>query len=210
MKYDRNEAIRYFNAPSTDKLAGQIVDLAYLKLRNSIRAKSVWRIFDCLLTNNEVILPACNIKFQSKQLVDLIKDCTQVVVFAATLGSEVDIALRRLAINDIAQSAAAQAVCAALIESYCDEIEEEILLGLNGKYLLPRFSPGYSGWKLEDQRMILKILECDKKIGLTLTDGFMLAPVKSVTAIIGISEKKNMHQDKCKICENKNCQIRKG
>ena len=47
-------------------------------------------------------------------------------VLAATLGSNADTVLRRLALTNVAQAAAAQAVCAALIESYCDETEAEI------------------------------------------------------------------------------------
>ena len=55
------------------------------------------------------------------------------------------------------------------------------------------------------------MLATAKQIGLSYTSGMMLSPLKSVTAVIGISEKNNYKQeDKCKICKMKNCQFRKG
>lgn len=83
---------------------------------------------------------------------------SKAAVLAATLGSNADTVLRRLALTNVAQAATAQAVCAALIESYCDEIESEIAAaaGLHSK---PRFSPGYGDWRLEDQRQHNMLLD---------------------------------------------------
>ena len=38
------------------------------------------------------------------------------------------------------------------------------------------------------QKDIFKILDCSKKIGLTLTDSLLMSPTKSVTAIVGIKD----------------------
>ena len=72
----------------------------------------------------------------------------------------------------------------------------------------PRFSPGYGDWPLEEQRQLFAVLNCAKRIGLTLTDGLMMAPSKSVTAIIGLSEDAACVQNKCMTCSNINCPYR--
>lgn len=110
--------------------------------------------------------------------------------------------------TNVAHAAAAQAVCAALIESYCDETEAEIAAAA-GLHLKPRFSPGYGDWRLEDQRQLLMLLDCAKRIGLTLTDGYMLTPIKSVTAVIGLTEDTVCNTSKCAACVNRACEFRK-
>mgnify|MGYP002239623727 CR=1 FL=1 len=72
--------------------------------------------------------------------------------FWGHLGSRFDIGIRRLSLQRIAYGAAAQAVGAALIESYCDKLEEEWKGELSAEFTYrSRFSPGYGDWPLTDQ-----------------------------------------------------------
>ena len=64
-------------------------------------------------------------------------------------------------------------------------------------------------WRLEDQRQLLMLLDCTKRIGLTLTDGYMLTPIKSVTAVIGLTEDTVCNTSKCAACVNRACEFRK-
>ena len=64
-------------------------------------------------------------------------------------------------------------------------------------------------WRLEDQRQLLMLLDCAKRIGLTLTDGYMLTPIKSVTAVIGLTEDTVCNTSKCAACVNQACEFRK-
>ena len=58
--------------------------------------------------------------------------------------------------------------------------------------------------------MLLKILQADKTIGLTMTKSFMLTPTKSVTALIGISmEQTPCHRQGCEVCEKTDCAYRR-
>ena len=47
MRYDRNEAVRYMGARKDDREAAVLADTAYLKLRNEVQARSVYRVLDC-------------------------------------------------------------------------------------------------------------------------------------------------------------------
>ena len=45
-------------------------------------------------------------------------------------------------------------------------------------------------WDLGAQPLVLDLLQAPKRLGLTLTAGGMLVPEKSVTALVGISDRK--------------------
>lgn len=205
INYNRQEALRYLRAKPGDKAAGILVDTVYLKLRNEVQARSVLQKHS-ITVDSEGITLDIGVRFTSRDLARHLKGCEEVLLLAATLGSKVDAAIRRLALTSVAEGAAAQAVAAALIESYCDSVQAETDTG--GLSQRPRFSPGYGDWDLSEQKILFPVLECAKHIGLTLTDGMMMAPSKSVTAVIGLSEDVACVWNKCMTCKNINCPYR--
>ena len=116
MKYNREEALRYFGTTKDDVRAGSLVDLAYLKVRNEVKAKSTYMRVACEINDSTVLIDGRE-KFNSKDLATHLKGCKEVFLFAATLGAGVDKVLRQLTVTDLAEAAAVQAVSAALIES---------------------------------------------------------------------------------------------
>jgi cobalamin-dependent methionine synthase I len=56
--------------------------------------------------------------------------------------------------------------------------------------LVSRYSPGYGDLPLEMQREIIRALDCGRTIGVTLTESLLMQPSKSVTAVIGMKERK--------------------
>lgn len=207
MEYNRREALRYLRARPGDQDAQVLVDTVYLKLRNEVQARHVLQK-QRVQVDAEGVTLANGVRFTSRDLAAHLKGCQEALLLGATLGSRVDAAIRRLALGSVAEGAAAQAVAAALIESYCDEVQAKFDTG--GLAQRPRFSPGYGDWDLAEQRLLFPVLNCSKLIGLTLTDGCMMAPSKSVTAIIGLSEDVQCVWNKCMTCGNINCPYRSG
>ena len=207
MDFNRREALRYLRARPDDKDAQVLVDTVYLKLRNELQARHVLTKTK-VTVDTEGITLANGTRFNSRDLAAHVQGCEEVLLLGATLGSRVDAAIRRLALGSVAEGAAAQAVAAALIESYCDEVQAKFDTG--GLAQRPRFSPGYGDWDLAEQRLLFPVLNCAKLIGLTLTEGCMMAPSKSVTAVIGLSEDVQCVWNKCMTCGNINCPYRAG
>lgn len=205
MEFNRKEALRYLRARPNDKEAQALVDMVYLKLRNEVQARHVL-LKSKVQVDKEGVTLANGVRFTSRDLAAHVKGCEEVLLLGATLGSRVDAAIRRLALGSVAEGAAAQAVAAALIESYCDEVQAKFDTG--GLAQRPRFSPGYGDWDLAEQRQLFPVLNCAKLIGLTLTEGCMMAPSKSVTAVIGLSEDVQCVWNKCMTCGNINCPYR--
>lgn len=77
-------------------------------------------------------------------------------------------------------------------------------------YLRPRFSPGYGDFRLSCQQFFFDALEISKRIGVYLTESFLMVPFKSITAVIGISrDPSQCHINKCMACPANNCPFRR-
>jgi hypothetical protein len=125
----------------------------------------------------------------SASLARLLAPCGEGLLIAATLGIEADAEIRKASVTEISRAAALQACAGAMLEGYLDAVNE-VLSGQaarEGLRALRRFSPGYGGLSLSCQRELLTLLGAPRAIGLTATDAGMLAPTKSVTAIIGLA-----------------------
>lgn len=120
----------------------------------------------------------------SAALAKNIRGCDGAVVFAATVGIEIDRLVAKYGRISPSKAVALQALGAERIEAVCDAFCNE----LKKKYAVvrPRFSPGYGDLSLEFQRELFSVLDCPRKIGLTLNDSLLMSPTKSVTAIVGI------------------------
>ena len=94
MKYSRAEALRYLRAQANDEAAGVLVDTVFLKLRNEVQARHVLQKHTCQILEDGVLLD-CGVKFTSKDLAKHLAGSKEVLLLAATLGSKLDVAIRR-------------------------------------------------------------------------------------------------------------------
>lgn len=175
------EAIRYlgYGKNVIDSKTMQLIQESFRELEEIAEPRVVYRIFG--------LSDIANFKSESKHLCKNLEGCSQVAVFATTLGTEVDRILRKYEIIDLPKAVIFQACAAAYLEEYCDNVEclikEEV--GEDCRFK-PRFSPGYGDFSISHQGSVLQMLGAQKKIGLTLTEANMMSPSKSVTAFIGI------------------------
>ncbi len=133
-----------------------------------------------------------------------------VVLFAATVGVGIDRLAARYAQLAPTQALLLQGLGAERVESLCDAFCREVNEGCApyGMTAGTRFSPGYAELPLEAQRTLVRLLDTHRKIGLALTDGLLLSPTKSVTALIPIGENVRSHRP-CEGCTQENCAYRK-
>jgi hypothetical protein len=213
MDVDRNEVLRYLGYRG--KPAGRdildSIESCLAELESSVSPRSVSRIFPITFRDGGVSIGG--IEIQSNDLLRHLSGCREAILFAATLGAQTDLLLRRYSKTDMTRAVILQACAAAATESYCDECGEQFAAeaAKRGLFLRPRFSPGYGDFSILHQADFLKILDCPKKIGLTMTDSSMLVPSKSVTAVIGLTDREqSCHIAKCMECKATDCPFRKG
>ncbi len=197
--------------------------LRYLGYRNIEPDEMILYMLDrCIDTLNKTARFSCSIKkfeirylsedtlqieemvIHSKNLAKNLCGCKNVYLFAGTIGMDVDRLIRRAEITNMAEAMCYQAVGAACIEAYVDQVNEEIIHkeAKNGRYCRPRFSPGYGDFSLEHQKDFSRILEMPKTCGINLTDTLLMVPSKSVTAVIGVSDHCASVPTKCDVCSN--------
>ena len=208
------EAIRYlgFGRKEADQATLDLIAGSFDKLEQAASPRIVWRLFD-RKTAGEGRLDIGGMEVESRSLWKNMKGCCQTVVLGATLGAGVDLLMRRQSLTDMAGAVVTQACAAAMLEEYLDEEQEKIGRGLEreGKYLRPRFSPGYGDFSIRHQGQILAMLDAPKRIGLSMTDSSMLTPVKSVTAVIGVSTvREPCHRKGCEACGKRDCIYRRN
>lgn len=157
-------------------------------------------------------LPLTLFQGQSRDLDHHLRHCREGILYAVTLGPEADRLLRRWSAQSMAKAAVGQAVCAAWLDELCAAYCESLQQGLApGEYLTPPFSPGYGDWDLAAQQTVLDRLQAPKRLGLSLTGGGMLVPEKSVTALVGISDRpEEACGQKCMRCRKTDCPFRAG
>ena len=208
------EAIRYlgYGRQAIDEPTLKLIHESIQELDEIAEVKFVYRIFELSFLDMKN-LQVNNLNIQSNNLVKNIYGCRSCIIFGITLGAAVDRVLQKYERIQIAKAVVFQACAAAFLEEQCNclqskwakEFEKE------GKFLRPRFSPGYGDFSISYQKNILEMLEASKQIGLTMTDSFMMTPTKSVTAIIGISDtNEKCHKEGCEVCSKTDCIYRRS
>ena len=205
---DTNEVLRYlgYGKNKADETALTLIEKCKKEMLENCSLKACYDIFDLSLDDD--MLKFGNIETESKSLKKNLKDCKKVVIFVATIGISTDRIIRKYSMTSPANAVVAQAVGAVMIEEWCDILCER--LKLNG-FLRPRFSPGYGDFSLEYQKKIFELLDCPRKIGVSLTDSLMMIPSKSVSAIVGISEIDiKCRISGCELCDKTECEYRRS
>lgn len=211
--WNDRELLRYLgckNGTVPDQNLTDLIAQCKQELEQAASPRVIWREYP-LCIQDHIIDMTC-LQTQSKSLERNLKDCERVLLFAATLGSRVDVLLHRYNMIQMSKAVVMQAASVAMLETFCDEQNQKLKEEYEEKgwYLRPRFSPGYGDFSLECQRQIAPALELNKRIGVTLTDSLLMAPSKSVTAVIGVSRlPRNCTVQGCEACAKRDCAYRR-
>ena len=178
-----------FNKKEISRYAGNLQD-------EELLAECISEVSDKLVYNVcyqkfpfEKQCETLSLGFAQVNSADLAKNldgCDGILLFAATVGVELDRLIMKYCKISPVKALIFQAIGAERIEKLCDQFCKDMAKEENIK---PRFSPGYGDLPLDLQKEIFAALDCGKNIGLTLNDSMLMSPTKSVTAIVGIISK---------------------
>ena len=213
MDHRTKEALRYlgYGRNPGEERTLELIRQSFEELEGLQEERIVWRREPVTVREPDQVETA-GMDIRSRGLARNLKGCLEVILVAATLGTRTDLLLRRYSRTDMTRAVILQACAAARLEEYLDAWQEERKKELEEEelYLRPRFSPGYGDFSIHHQKALLQRLEASKRIGLTMTDGYMLTPSKSVTALAGISlEETACHRQGCESCGKIDCAYRR-
>ena len=213
MELDIDEALRYLGAGSgaPEQLRQQASEIANT-LTAEVTPRYTYRVFSLVREGDRFLLPQANMVLEGRTARAMLSQCGQAVLLCCTLGAGFETMLRSEQARDMARAVILDACGSALVEAGCDAAQEELKQRLPGRYLTDRFSPGYGDLPLDLQPPICACLDARRRLGVHVTDSLLLNPSKSVTAIIGLSDRPQMARVRgCGYCMmRESCPLRKG
>lgn len=132
--------------------------------------------------------------------------------FAATAGTDFEMFQHTLQQEgDMVRIYIADAVGSIIAEKTADCMEvalDEYIHDKGWKHT-NRFSPGYCGWHVSEQKKLFPLFPSAEPCGIRLTDSSLMLPIKSVSGVIGVGLGVRKLEYTCGLCTYDKCYRRK-
>ncbi len=132
-----------------------------------------------------------------------LKDSDTVAFIISTLGDELEsMSKKYMDSNEMLKGYLVDKIGSELVEKVTDKTEIYLheYLDKYGLKITNRYSPGYCGWDVADQKKLFSLLPSNF-CGVSINNDSMMNPVKSISAIIGIGENVKKNNYECSICD---------
>ena len=183
MWMDRTLVLKYLgyqNQSLDDDMNKRINDA--MEAVSKLEGRYIHQTFD-IEREEAIIVKGTTLVLEGKSIKHILSQAKQVIVFCATLGPIADQMIMKAAYQSTVDQMILDACASVRIEEILDQMQEDII-----GYKTPRFSPGYGDLTIELQRNLLEVIG-GRRIGVSATNSSLLMPKKSVTGIIGLSDK---------------------
>ena len=205
---DEREMLRYAACRAPDEGVLALARDAAAEGEKVLRPALCWREVPLTVTETRVDLGFT--AFDSEKLAAALRGCDRAVIFAATVGLDLDRLIARHGRLSPARGLMLQALGAERIEALCDSFCDYLAAEYAPLTVRRRFSPGYGDLPLQNQRAFFDALQCHREIGLYLNESLLMSPTKSVTAIVGIGPGEDCTPIGCKACGKTDCVMRRA
>lgn len=200
------QILRYAGCKAMDDAVRALMAACIEEVQDKLTYKVCYRELPLTISGDECDFGTFSLR--SSNLATNLDGCERVVVFAATIGVDIDRLIAKYGRIAPSKALMMQAIGAERIEALCDafcaNIAAELQTGLR-----PRFSPGYGDLPLATQKNVFAQLDCAIHIGLTLNDSLLMSPSKSVTAFIGLTDDdRTKSKSPCSTCDRQGCAFR--
>jgi Vitamin B12 dependent methionine synthase, activation domain len=139
-----------------------------------------------------------------------IKRSNGMAVFVCTAGRGItDRSKKLMKSGDLLQGYVYDVFGSIVVEGAMDVIQGRLQNEMRGFGLniTNRYSPGYCGWEVAEQRSLFQLLP-EHFCGVELTDSCLMVPPKSISGMIGIGESVKYNRYTCNFCSARNCLYR--
>ena len=204
-EFNIKEILRYAGCKEQTADVLDVLDECIEECKKELVYRVCYGEFPVTFGSGYIEFPFTRVK--STALAKNLSGCETAIVFAATVGIGIDRLIAKYGKVSQTKAVFFQAIGAERIESLADTFEKEQrnFKAAEKKFLRPRFSPGYADFELGVQSDIFRVLDCPRRIGLSLNKSLLMSPSKSVTAIIGISDRQAVCASGCNLCDKKDC-----
>ena len=160
------------------------------------------------LNKKETIAPKVYKRFKKHHV-------EKAMLIAVTAGDKVDDETKELWSTDFPDRAFfletyASCVTESLVEFAVDQIK--YWADQKQENVLSRYSPGYPGWEMKEQNILMEIIENISEIPINISETSLLQPLKSQLSLVGIYQgelKEKSIKIECMQCTFNSCTCRK-
>jgi hypothetical protein len=195
-----SEVWRYAGVKTPDDTLSALLSECLLEAESCLVPKVCYGEFPLAYEGDSLCFGFATVS--SKDLKQALEGCNRVILFGATIGIGMDRLIAKYGSLSPTKALLFQALGAERIEALCDCFCKEFSV-------TRRFSPGYGDLPLSFQKDLFRVLDCARKIGLTLNDSLLMSPTKSVTAIAGKTDT-TWEGSPCDRCTKKDCSFRRN
>ncbi|MCX5678670.1 MAG: hypothetical protein NTY76_06135 [Candidatus Omnitrophica bacterium] len=184
------------------------------KARRLARPKAIFTKKAVLSYNTDSIKLAGGAEFSGKTISSYIKPAQSIYIFLVTIGPAIENeASRLMKTGESLSGYLLDRASSFAVESLADKLENHLRKEYRSKdkSVSMRLSPGYCDWPIEEQAKFDRMLDFSK-IGVRLTESYMMIPQKSISGLIGIGPMGLFSNVKsqCEICNmKKDCGYRR-
>jgi len=179
----KKRALAYLKVNSKSIETEKMIDEVLEEVEKIARPKIIIKSFD-LDISDKITIVNTNIELTEKPYLKLLEGYSNCLLVAVTLGFEIDQKIKLYQQIDMSKAVVFDAVSSAYVEEFADN--EEAKFNLETRTY--RFCPGYQHTSLMLNKDIIKVLQADKKIGISLSKDFLMTPLKSMVGIIGYKQ----------------------
>ncbi len=222
LNIDEDEVLRYQGLTNDNqkRVPVEIVQITREEIKQGLHLFEPKGILDSVrikqisVSKKKIYLKnGCSLQF-SNSMINLFEGIDSLIVGVVTIGSSLENQVSRFfTAGEYPRAIALDAVGTVAVRFFrdqltslaCQESREQ------GMQTTTCFSPGSVDWNISQQKNIFQMIPVEK-IGVSLTESYMMVPQKSLSWIIGVGRNirlssKNKHS--CQICQAINCQFRK-
>lgn len=186
--FDEAEILRYALLPKAAPRPEELPLASCLAAaKGAACCMAVWRRFPMHILDSGLDLGFA--RTASKDLGGWLEGCGEVLLFCCTAGAEMDRRIQREGLRSPIRELLMNAIGAQQVEGACDRLCLLLAKHFSTHELTPRYSPGYGDLPLSLQREVFAALDCERRLGVTLTESLLMRPSKTVTAIVGMKKK---------------------
>lgn len=213
-KINREEALRYLGIQghTPDKRTLALVEQCEEELLAAARPRYVYRGFTVRDAQGGIGFAECGLILPGEDIKAHLAGCEKAVLMCMTIGAGVDRLIRKAQVEDMARAVVLDSLASAAVEQVCDKVEALVSRDFPAYHKTWRYSPGYGDMPISVQNELLSVLDAQRKAGVCTNASCMLTPIKSVTAVIGLSQKEITKKKRsCNECNLRDtCAFRKA
>lgn len=171
-----------------------------------------FRIFDEVMIEEERIIVGETVFLCHRKIARLLTGTTQLAILVCTLGEAVSELYAKYSTEyNFVNAYLCDRVANMAIEKAVNEVKGSIrlLAEQNQQKVTSQISPGYCNWAIEDQKKLFTLLPSEP-CGISLTSSYLMQPMKSVSAVMGIGEEVKYKESDCRFCHLRKCIYRRS